>query len=65
MRDEIQEKLVDFVGGCVCCVVTTGGEHQGNCPLYQKRTVPDLTPFVWTRIRIQKWDDAGNFIKEL
>ncbi len=49
-----------FSAGCTYCQLSTGGLHSVNCPLYQSNEVQ--SPKV---VRVFKYDDYGNFIKEL
>ena len=53
-----------FYDMCGYCQMTTGGQHQPNCPLFQPqgKWQPELSK---PRVRIFKYDDNGSFIKEI
>jgi len=58
-------RVNDYPNMCGYCEITTGGQHQGNCPLFQLQIPRVHLLETNRRIRIFKYDDEGNFIKEL
>ena len=44
-----------FVEGCTCCRMSTGGQHEMNCPSYKQgvrvRISPDETEFMDDNLR--------------
>ena len=61
---------------CGYCSMDTGGNHQFNCPCYQPLHISPEPDIKWEieweikqtikpKIRIRKYDDEGNFLKEL
>lgn len=58
--------------GCVHCHITTGGQHEDKCPMKdieipKESSIADKPAGISNirRVRILKYDDYGNFIKEL
>jgi len=50
---------------CPYCNITTGGQHQWNCPAFPPfRKLYEVGVDI-SKIRILKCDDEGNFIKEI
>lgn len=54
-------KVLDVPDRCGYCGGATDGQHQLNCPAFP----PALKYYFHSKIRIFKYDDEGNFIKEL
>jgi len=55
-----------FVEGCSYCRMSTGGLHEPNCPMKDIKVADRLARILNIRqVRILKYDDGGNFIKEL
>ena len=55
-----------FTEGCNYCQMSTGGQHEPNCPLKDIKVADRLARIPHIRqVRIRKYDDNGNFIKEL
>lgn len=57
-------KVYDRPDMCGYCEMTTGGQHQWNCPAFPPEQKAYLVE-IKTNVRIFKYDDEGNFIKEL
>ena len=53
--------VLDAPERCGYCGITTGGGHQWTCPAFP----PSLQEYIQSGIRILKYDDKGNFVKEL
>ncbi len=55
-----------FTEGCSYCRMSTGGQHEPNCPCKDLEISdrPAKIPNI-RQVRILKYDDGGNFVKEL
>ena len=68
-------RVLDIPDMCGYCEITTGGYHQLNCPAFPPihklyEGVKNIEKHIFGQhireaIRIIKYDDKGNFIKEI
>lgn len=55
----------EFPDMCGYCAITTGGRHQSNCPAFPPIHKQYEVGVDISKVRVFKYDDEGNFIKEL
>jgi len=61
IKTTTDERDYEYPAMCPYCNITTGGQHQWNCPAFPPfRKLYEVSP-----IRIFKYDDKGNFVKEI
>lgn len=55
-----------FVEGCNYCQMSSGGQHEPKCPCKDVKIVDRISQTLnINKVKILKYDDEGNFIKEI